>query len=964
MNWYQLNVKQTFSELTSSEQGLTEAEAQERLSRFGPNRLAEAEKISRLKILLHQFKSPLIYILLIAGAVTFALEEYKDTGVIAAILLINAIVGYIQEYKAEKNVRALKSMVVARARVLRDGKEIEINGEEVVPGDIVLLASGGRVPADMRLIKTIELRADESMLTGESVPAEKKSDTIDDNNLTPGDQLNMAFMGTVVVNGRAKGVVVATGARTVLGHIATDVQEIGVTKSPLQEKIDRFANNIGIIIMVSSALLFLVGILVGISAQDMFMTAVAAAVAAIPEGLPIVVTITLAIGVSRMAQRNAIIRKLPAVETLGSTTVICSDKTGTLTKNEMTVKHVFDGERVYELTGGGYDPAGEILEEGRPVKAAADHRLALLFRIGLLCNESDIFEEEGEYRVDGDPTEGALIVAAMKAGFNHEEEQDKFPQLAIIPFESDRGYMATLHRDGDRTLAFVKGAPEKLLELCVECRLDEWATVPKMANHFAREGLRVLGMAYKELPAGQTDITMEDVSSGLIFAGLQGMIDPPRPEAIEAVAGCKQAGIRVVMITGDHAITADAIARQLGIEEDVEVVEDLVAKPMEAMTDEELFTVTKEVANILAQRANLTEKSSLSLTGKHLLAMGDMELFGFIKEVLAALVKRAGPEGAVRTVLAGKEIETMDDRNLYYLVQKVSVYARVAPQHKLRITQQLMKHGEIVAMTGDGVNDAPALKAAHIGVAMGKTGTDVAKEASDMVIADDNFASIYRAVELGRVVFDNIRKVIFFLIPTGIAAIITILATVMLGLPLPYLPAQLLWINIVTNGLQDMALAFEPGEKDVLRRPPRHPREGIFNRLLVERTILVALVISVGIIYEFIHGLNQGMSLEKARTIAVTTMVFFQFFQAFNSRSETQSLFRMNPLGNPFLFFGSLAAFLAHLAAIYVPFMQWIFRMEPITLTEWLRIGLVTVTVVIAVEIDKLVRRIIARAHS
>jgi magnesium-transporting ATPase (P-type) len=957
MNWYQLDHNQIFAELNISEHGLTEAEARERLQRFGRNSLPEGEKISRLKILLHQFTSPLIYILLIAAVVTAFLEEYKDTGVILAILLINAIVGFIQEYKAEKNVRALKSMVVARARVLRNGKEVEINGEEVVPGDIVILASGGRVPADLRLIKTIELKADESMLTGESIPAEKKSSVIQEDNLTPGDQRNMAFMGTMVVNGRAKGVVVATGPRTVLGHIAQDVQEIGVTKSPLQEKIDRFANNIGIIIMVASALLFLIGILVGISAQDMFMTAVAAAVAAIPEGLPIVVTITLAIGVARMAQRNAIIRKLSAVETLGSTTVICSDKTGTLTKNEMTVKRVYDGEKIYELEGSGYDPKGEILEEGTPIKASADHQLELLFRIGLLCNESEVFEKEGLYKVKGDPTEGALIIAAMKAGLNLDEEREKFPQIFIIPFESDRGYMATLHRHGDRSLVFVKGAPEKLLDICSESRLDAWEGIPRVANHFAREGLRVLGMAYKLVPADQSEITMEDLQTGLIFAGLQGMIDPPRPEAVEAVAGCKQAGIRVVMITGDHAITAEAIAKQLGIEEDAEVVEDLVSKPMEALTDEELFSVTKEVANVLAQRSGLTGQSSLSLTGKHLLAMSDMELFGFIKEVLAVLVKRAGPEGTVRKVLAGKEIETMSDLNLYYLVQKVSVYARVAPQHKLRITQQLIKHGEIVAMTGDGVNDAPALKSAHIGVAMGKTGTDVAKEASDMVIADDNFASIYRAVELGRIVFDNIRKVIFFLIPTGIASIITILVTVMLGLPLPYLPAQLLWINIVTNGLQDMALAFEAGEKDVLQRPPRHPQAGIFNRLLVERTILVALLISAGVIYEFIHALNQGVSLEKARTIAVTTMVFFQFFQAFNSRSETQSLFRMNPLGNPFLFFGTIAAFLAQLAAIYLPFMQWIFRMEPIMPMEWLRIGLVSVTVVIVVEIDKFLRR-------
>ena len=964
MNWYQLDHNRIFADLNTSENGLADTEVRERLQKFGPNKLAEEERISKLKILLHQFTSPLIYILLIAAVVTAFLQEYKDTGVIVAIVLLNAVVGYIQEYKAEKNVRALKSMVVARARVLRDGKELEINGEDLVPGDIVLLASGSRVPADLRLIKTIELRADESMLTGESIPAEKMASIIPEDNLTPGDQRNMAFMGTVVVNGRAKGVAVATGARTVLGQIARDVQELGVTKSPLQEKIDRFAQTIGIIVLVASALLFLIGILVGISAKDMFMTAVAAAVAAIPEGLPIVVTITLAIGVARMAQRNAIIRKLPAVETLGSTTVICSDKTGTLTKNEMTVQRVYDGGHIYELTGSGYEPQGDILEEGRHINTTAVPDLLMLFRIGLLCNESDIYLEDEHYKVDGDPTEGALIVSAMKAGLKPEEEREHYPQLFIIPFESERGYMATLHRHGDRHLVFVKGAPEKLLDICAECRLDAWADVPRVADHFAREGLRVLGMAFKEVPADQTEITMADLQTGLIFAGLQGMIDPPRPEAIDAVAGCKKAGIRVVMITGDHAVTAVAIARKLGIEPEEVVVEDLAAKPLEAMTDEELLTVTQEAARVLARRAGLDGAPPASLTGRHIQAMSDMEFFAFVKEVLAALVKRAGPEGAVRQVLAGKEIETMSDATLFHLVQKVSVYARVAPNHKLRITQQLLKHREIVAMTGDGVNDAPALKAAHIGIAMGKTGTDVAKEASDMVIADDNFASIYQAVGLGRVVFDNIRKVTFFLIPTGIAAIVSILATVMLGLPLLYLPAQLLWINLVTNGLQDVALAFEPGEKDVLDRPPRPPQEGIMSRLLIKRTILVALIISAGIVYEYVHALNQGASLEKARTIAVTTMVFFQFFQAYNCRSEMHSLFTMNPLGNPFLFFGTIAAFIAHLAAIYLPAMQWIFRLEPIGAMEWLRIGLVSVTVVIAVEIDKWLRRMKILAHA
>ncbi len=882
MNWYQLSAKEVLQKLGSSEQGLSSTEAKQRLEKYGPNKLAEEEKISKFKILLHQFTSPLIYILLIAGTITILLKEYIDSGVIFAVVILNAIIGYIQEYKAEESVRALKKMVVPKARVIRDGKEKEINSEDLVPGDIVLLSSGTKVPADLRLLHAIELKIDEAMLTGESVAVEKTTIAIKEDNLTPGDQKNMAFMGTAVVTGRAKGAVVWTGRQTVLGQIAEEVKELSITKTPLQQKIEKFAKFVGLLVLLGASSIFIVGIILGIKASEMFITAVAASVATVPEGLPIVVTIAMAIGISRMASRNAIIRRLPAVETLGSTTVICSDKTGTLTKNEMTVKLIYDGVNVYEVTGSGYEPLGEILYEGIPIKGKNNKYLELVMRIGLLCNESNIYQEDGEFKVDGDPTEGALIVAAIKSGLNPEEEKRHYPQLGIVPFESHRGYMATLHSHGAKKLIFVKGAPEKLIEMCVGCaKKEEFRTKELLhkAHLFAKQGMRVLAMAYKEVSHDIKEITHHDVEEDLIFAGLQGMIDPPRQEAIDAIKGCKDAGIRVIMITGDHAATASAIAKMLGITAD---------------------------------------------------------------------------ESAV---LTGKEIEGMSDEELFKQVKHISVFARVSPQHKLRIVQQLIKHGEIVAVTGDGVNDAPALKAAHIGVAMGKTGTDVAKESSDMIIADDNFVSIFNAVEEGRIVFDNIRKVTFFLIPTGFAAVLSILFSMFLGIPIPYFPAQLLWINLVTNGLQDVALAFEPGEKGIIKRPPRDPNEGIMSNLMIQRSIVVGLLISIGVIYNFFYALDEGASIEKARTIAVTTMVFFQFFQAWNSRSERESIFRISLISNPFLFYTMVAAFLAQLAFVHVPALQWVFRTEPITINEWLQILAISSTVILVVEIDKLLRR-------
>lgn len=876
MEWYHLEVKEVLERLKTSEEGLGPEEAKGRLQEFGPNRIAEEVRISRLKIAFHQFTSPLIYVLLAVSAITISFEEYIDTGVILATVVLNGLIGYLQEYKAEQSVMSLKKMVVPKARAVRKGIEKEIDSVELVPGDVVMLASGSRVPADLRLVSALELKIDEALLTGESVPAEKHTSAIREGGLTPGDMTNMAFMGTAVVTGRAKGVVVETGSKTILGSIAEEVREITGVRAPIQDKISSFAKSISLVVLAASIALFAIGILAGESPKDMFMTAVAAAVATIPEGLPIVVTITMAIGVSRMARRNAIIRKLPAVETLGSTTVIGSDKTGTLTKNEMTVKLLYDGRHVYEVTGSGYEPQGKILRDELEVDLKELHHLQNLLRIGLLCNESGLYQENGRFKVDGDPTEGALIVSAIKGGLEPEQEKDHYRQLAVIPFESERGYMATLHSHRGKKVIFVKGAPEKVLDMCTGVRKKD---VHEIAERFARDGLRVLALAYKEATHDFEGLSHKDIESGLAFAGLQGMIDPPRPEAMEAIEGCKRAGIRVVMITGDHAVTALAIADKLGI-------------------------------------------------------------------------------GSVASkVLTGRDIGEMEDSDLFERVKTVSVYARVAPQHKLRITEQLAKHGDIVAITGDGVNDAPALKAAHIGISMGRSGTDVAKEASDMVLADDNFATIFAAVEEGRVVFDNIRKVVFFLIPTGVAAILSIIGTIILGVPIPYVPAQLLWINIVTNGLQDVALAFEPKEKDVLQRPPRPKGEGIMSNVLIQRTVLVGTLISAGVVYNFVTALDEGMTLEKARTIAVTTMVFFQFFQAWNSRSEARSVFTIPLLSNPFLFYSMIAAFFAQLAVIHVPSLQWIFRTEPLSGGDWLRIGLVSSSVVLLVEADKYIRR-------
>jgi Ca2+-transporting ATPase len=879
--WETLEVQETFDLLRSTEAGLTSQEAQKRLTEVGPNVLAAEEKINIFSIILHQFKSPLIYVLLAAAVVTFFLQEYIDMAVILAVVVLNAVIGYIQEIKAEQGVRSLKKMVQVKARALRDRHEKELPASQLVPGDVVYLAAGMRVPADLRLIYVLDLRVDESMLTGESLPADKRTEPLVEQNLTPGDMNNIAFMGTTVVYGRGRVVVVETGRRTVIGDIAEKVQEVPFGKAPLQHKLDSFAKFLSWTVGSISLLIFGLGLYEGEKLSEMFIAAVAIAVSAIPEGLPVAVTIAMAIGVNRMARQNAIVRKLPSVETLGSTTIIGSDKTGTLTKNEMTVRLIFDGIRTYEVTGVGYEPSGIITHEAQQVDMAACEELAKTLRIGMLCNEANLFQENGEYRIDGDPTEGALIVSAIKGGLKVEEEQAKYPQLGIVPFESERGFMATLHEVEGKKIIFTKGAPEKIIHFSM---LDETdpaleERLVQVAVKFADQGLRVLGMAYKEVEAETAKICQGDVESGLIFAGLQGMIDPPRQEVIEAIKMCKQAGIRTAMVTGDHAITAGAVAGQIGI--------------------------------------------------------------GTVDDI----------------VLEGRQIEAMSDDELYEKVKTTSVYARVAPVHKLRIVQQLIRQDEVVAVTGDGVNDAPALKAAHIGVAMGRTGTDVAKEAADIVLSDDNFASIVAAVREGRIVYDNIKKVTIFLVSCGFGELLTIIACMLGGLHLPYNPAQILWLNLVTNGFQDVALAFEPGEKGVLRRKPRPAKERILSALMIQRTLLMGSILGFGTFIVYYLELANGVSVESARSVALTTMVFFQFYQAMNCRSETLSIFAMNPLSNPFLFVSMIGAFFAHLAVLYVPGLQYVFRTVPLDFDQWVVVVLSSVTVVLGVELDKLYRR-------
>jgi magnesium-transporting ATPase (P-type) len=866
---------------TSTDEGLAADEAAARLEKFGRNELEQEEPKGALEILLSQFKSPLIYILLVAGVATIAIGEYIDTGVIAAVLVLNATVGFIQERKADQSVHALMQLAAPKAVVIRDGSRQEVDSAELVPGDVVLLESGTRVPADLRIVSATALRIDESLLTGESSPVTKRTDPAADDALAA-ERSSMAHMGSIVASGRGRTVVAETGLSTELGQISEQMRGEEDLESPLTIRMRRFANIIAVAVGASAVATFGLGLAIGESPAEMFLTAVALAVAIVPEGLPVALTVAMALGVRRMAQRNALIRRLPAVETLGSTNTIGSDKTGTLTQNRMTVQRIWAGGRMYTLreddAEAEVDYLAELSDEG-PV------RVALLS--GVLTNEANLRGwENGEPSTDGDPTEAALLVAAARVGLDPGQTRDEHPMVVEVPFEPDLRYsLAVREHDGGHRM-WVKGAPERIVELCTgmlgadgEVTSLDRETVLDVAHEMANRGLRVLAMAYRDAPESYTEEDAPEPDE-LVLAGLQGMLDPPREGVRESIAGCKGAGIRVLMITGDHAATATAIAL------DLEVIDD--------------------------------------------------------------------PEAQVIT---GHQVEKMSDEDLAEHVRTVQVYARVSPEHKFRIVKALQSHGEVAAVTGDGVNDAPALRAADIGVAMGKSGTDVAREASDMVLADDNFVSIYNAVEEGRVVFDNVRKVTFFLVSTGVAAIVAILYSLGARLPLPFLPAQLLWLNVVTNGLQDVALAFEPGEKGVLKRPPRRRNEPIVSKLLWERKLFTGVTMAAGSLVMFTWTLGRDETIEQARTTALTTMVIFMAFHVYNSRSEWQSIFLLNPLRNPFLLAATLGALAIHAAALHWEPTQFVLRVEPVDGGTWLRMVAVASTVVLVSELHKLLRR-------
>jgi calcium-translocating P-type ATPase len=884
-HWHALDAEQVLEQLGASDAGLSSDEASVRLQQHGPNRLPVAKRRSALLRFLLQFHNILIYVLLGSSFITALLGHLLDTMVILGVVIANAIIGYIQEGKAEAAMDAIRQMLAPRASVRRDGERRGIEGDQLVPGDIVLLEAGDKVPADLRLVSVHGLQIQEAILTGESMPVEKHTAAVAPQ-AALGDRSCLAFSGTLVTAGQARGVAVATGASTEIGRISGMLADVEPMTTPLVEQMAVFSRWLTVLILLIAGLLLVYGYFVGhMDFADMFLAVVGLSVAAIPEGLPAVLTITLAIGVQAMARRNAIVRRLPAIETLGSVSVICTDKTGTLTRNEMVVASVLQGQQCYQVQGVGYEPAGCIEQQNAEVAVSPRSALWELAHAAALCNDAALREQQGEWKVEGDPMEGALLAFAARSGLNLQEQHKRWPRTDAIPFDARHRFMATLHHDHEgNACIYVKGAPERLLGMC-SGQQDEHGVVTLQTEAWLQRveataalGQRVLAFAMKRVPATHTLLEFRDVEGDLVLLGMTGMIDPPREEAIRAVAECRSAGIQVKMITGDHASTAAAIGRQIGL-------------------------------------------------------------------------------ARAERVLTGAELDTLDDTQLREQVLHCDIFARTSPEHKLRLVIALQAHGMTVAMTGDGVNDAPALKRADAGIAMGKGGSEVAKEASDLVLADDNFASIVAAVREGRTVYANIKKVISWTLPTSAGEALTIIAALLFAWTLPVTAVQILWVNLITAVTLGLALAFEPTESLTMQRPPRARNEPLLGGDLVWHVVLVALLFLCGVLAIFNYALDRGHSVELARTLSLNTLVVMEIFHLFFIRNMYKSTLGWADLrGTPIIWSVVLIITVAQFAVTYLPPLQRVFQTQAVPLFDGLLVVGIGVALFIIIEVEKRIR--------
>ncbi|MGB4216247.1 MAG: calcium-translocating P-type ATPase, SERCA-type [Thermacetogeniaceae bacterium] len=887
--WYVMDLGKIGEILgTDLHQGLSPEEAERRLGEYGPNVLKEPPPRSIFSMFIDQIKEVLVLILIAAAVISGLVGEWADSLVIMIIVMLNACLGVYQEHKAEEALKALKKMTKPVAKVIRAGSTCEVNVESLVPGDIVLLEAGDSLPADIRLTETISMQTNEAALTGESVPVEKDTAPLEKENVGIGDRKNMGFMGTTVTTGRGRGIVVATGMSTELGKIAELIQATPPESTPLQRRLGELGKYMGIIAGVIVLIVFLTGLLRGEELLGMFMIAISLAVAAVPEGLPAVVTLGLAMGVTKMSRRRAVVRRLPAVETLGTVTVICSDKTGTLTKNEMTVTRLYTDGQNFEVTGVGYEPEGEFIDDqGNAIEPLSNQNLMFMLMGGLLCTDAEMKKADDNWRVIGDPTEGALVVAAAKTGLRKTELERESPRLAEIPFDSGRKMMTTFNRINDKIYSFTKGAPDLLVARCSSILKgtgfeplseEDRKQLLKINSRWASQGERVLALAIREWKEVPEKPKADQVENDMTFVGYFSMIDPARPEVKEAVDVGKGAGIRTVMITGDHRDTAVAIARELGIWHE-----------------------------------------------------GD-------------------------NAVSGEQLQKMDDQELKRVVLNTTVFARVSPEDKLRIVTALKEHKHVVAMTGDGVNDAPALKRADIGVSMGITGTEVAKEASSMVLMDDNYATIVSAVEEGRTIYSNIRKSIHYLLSCNIGEIITIFSSILVGVGSPLTAIQILWLNLVTDGLPALALGVEPAEKDVMKQPPRKPDEGVFAGGMGVKIVWQGIVIGLLALAVYLLALRWGRTLPEAHTMTFATMALMQLVHSFNARSMEHSIFNLGIASNRSLIFAFFASAAITAAVIFVPFLREFFDTALLRVSDWFVVFGFALIPLIIVEISKMIK--------